>query len=353
MKQLSKNFLEFNKLMLSAKKSAPERINVKMRNLCLLTVGLLTGLAIPALTLVHLSKASLENSKIAGNFKYVSKANLTQNRFSIAEINSPKLSHSWLPKPIVSYGNPNTQVVSHKITSGNELYDVRLAALKADQIYPSLPKERTESSLISTMKTQLTYEDWKSLLAMEAKAMTQSQGDNRLAILVGDSLSLWFPQEKLPVDRLWLNQGISGDTCAGILKRVSVLSETRPDFIYIMVGINDLRKGTTDEIILQNHRQIVRKLRQTHPKSIIFLQSILPTRLSAISNTRIRHLNDQLSLIARQEGVYYLNLYDWFADFQGNLRLELTTDGLHLSAEAYDVWRSAIDEAEYRLNSQT
>ncbi|KAB8332075.1 lipolytic protein G-D-S-L family [Scytonema tolypothrichoides VB-61278] len=318
-----------------------------MRNLCLLTAGLLTGLVIPALTLVHLSNVYLENSRVFWNFKYVSKANLTQKIFSSAEINSPELSHSWLPKPIVSYSNLNTQVVSHKITSGNQLYHLRLAALKAGHIYPSLPKQRTESSLISTTKTQLTYEDWKSLLAMEAKAMTQSQGDHRLGILLGDSLSLWFPQEKLPLDRLWLNQGISGDTCGGVLKRMSVFSETRPDFIYIMVGINDLRKGTTDEIILHNHRQIVRKLRQTHPKTIIFLQSILPTRLSAISNTRIRHLNDQLSLIARQEGVYYLNLYDWFADFQGNLRLELTTDGLHLNTQAYDVWRSAIDEAEH------
>ncbi|MBW4595589.1 MAG: lipolytic protein G-D-S-L family [Brasilonema angustatum HA4187-MV1] len=322
--------------------------NVKTRNLCLLTVGLLTGLIIPALTLVHLSNIYSENSRVVLNLKYVSNQNITRKVFSSAGINPPELSHLWLTKRIESYSNPKTQVADYKIRSGKQLYYARLAALKTGHIYPSLPKDGTELSLISTRKTQLTYEDWKSLLAMEAKAMTQSQGDNRLGILVGDSLSLWFPQEKLPVDKLWLNQGISGDTCAGVLRRVSVFSETRPDFIYIMVGINDLRKGTTDEIILHNHREIVRKLRQTHPKTKIFLQSILPTRLSAISNTHIRHLNEQLSLIARQEGVYYLNLYDWFADFQGNLRLELTTDGLHLSTQAYDVWRSAIDEAEYK-----
>jgi lysophospholipase L1-like esterase len=184
---------------------------------------------------------------------------------------------------------------------------------------------------------------------MEAKAMAQSQGDNRLGILVGDSLSLWFPREKLPVGKLWLNQGISGETSNGILKRLSVFAQTKPDVIYIMAGINDLRKGTTDEIILGNHRQIVRKLRQTHPKTIIFIQSILPTRLSAIPNTRIRHLNDQLALIARQEGADYLNFYDSFTDFQGNLRQELTTDGLHLSAEGYEVWRSLVHQVEHTL----
>ncbi|NMF66202.1 lipolytic protein G-D-S-L family [Brasilonema octagenarum UFV-E1] len=333
--------------MLSVRKSGAGMKNVKTRNLCLLTVSLLTGMTIPALSLVHLSNVYSENSRVVLNLKYILKQNITNKVFFSAGINPSELSHSLLTKHIESYGSSKTQVADYKITSGKQLYYARLAALKAGQIYPSLPKDRTELSLISTRKTQLTYEDWKNLLAMEAKAMTQSQSDNRLGILVGDSLSLWFPQEKLPVDKLWLNQGISGDTCAGVLRRVSVFRETRPDFIYIMVGINDLRKGTTDEIILHNHREIVRKLRHTHPKTIIFLQSILPTRLSTISNTRIRHLNEQLSLIARQEGVYYLNLYDWFADFQGNLRLELTTDGLHLSTQAYDVWRTAIDEAEY------
>ncbi|MGH7999474.1 MAG: GDSL-type esterase/lipase family protein [Brasilonema sp.] len=323
-----------------------------MRSLCLLAASLLTGLVIPVFTLAHLSNVNSGNSRFISNLKYASKPNVSTQIFSSAEIVPPRLSHSLLSKPIESYQAPNTQFVSQQITSGNQLYYERLAGLKAGQIYPSLPEDNTKSSLISTTKTQLTYEDWKSLLAMEAKAMTQSQGDNRLGILLGDSLSLWFPQEKFSANRLWLNQGISGDTSGGLLKRVSVLSETRPDFIYIMAGINDLRKGTADEIILRNHRQIVRRLRHTHPKTIVFIQSILPTRLSAISNTRIRLLNDQLSLIAKQEGAYYLNLYDSFADSQGNLRLELTTDGLHLSRQGYDLWQSVLDESEYGLNEK-
>ncbi|MBW4630720.1 MAG: lipolytic protein G-D-S-L family [Iphinoe sp. HA4291-MV1] len=321
-----------------------------MRDLYLLAAGLLTGLVIPALTLLHLSNFHLGDGRVSWNLKYGSKPNVDEKIFSSVETAPSELSHSLLPKAVESYPNSNTQLFSYQITSGNQLYYERLAALKAGYIYPSLLENNAKSSLISTTKTQLTYEDWKRLLAMEAKAMAQYQGDNRLGILVGDSLSLWFPKEKLPVGRLWLNQGISGDTSSGILKRVSIFGETRPDVIYIMAGINDLRKGRTDEMILRNHRQIIRKLRQTHPQTIIFIQSILPTRLFTIPNTRIRHLNYQLSVIARQEGAYYLNLYDWFTDFQGNLRLELTTDRLHLSREGYEVWRSALNQVEYRLN---
>lgn len=321
-----------------------------MKDLYLLAASLLTGLVIPASTLPHLPNVNLGNSGAVWNLKDGLKANVGKKIFSSAEISPPEFIDSWLPKPVESQPSPKTQLVPRQITSGNQLYYERLAALKAGQIYPSLPEDSIKSSLISTKNTQLTYEDWKNLLTMEAKAMAQSQGENRLGILVGDSLSLWFPRENLPVSRLWLNQGISGETSNGILKRLSVFGETRPDVIYIMAGINDLRKGTTDEIVLRNYRQIVHKLRYTHPKSIIFIESILPTRLSAIPNTRIRHLNEQLALIARQEKADYLNLYDWFTDFQGDLRQELTTDGLHLSREGYEVWRSLLHQVEKNID---
>jgi lysophospholipase L1-like esterase len=187
---------------------------------------------------------------------------------------------------------------------------------------------------------------------MEAVAVAQFRGANRLSILLGDSLSMWFPREKMPTGKLWLNQGISGDTSSGVLKRLSAFSQTRPDVIYIMAGINDLRQGVTDETILNNHRLIIRRLRRTHPQTQIFLQSILPTRLPTISNNRIRHINHQLALIAQQQGVKYLDLHHWFTDFQGNLREDYTTDGLHLSKQGYGVWSSTLQlvEAERTLS---
>jgi lysophospholipase L1-like esterase len=204
----------------------------------------------------------------------------------------------------------------------------------------------------SIKKRQLTYDDWKSLLALEARAIALGQGTNHLSILIGDSLSMWFPREKLPAGKLWLNQGISGDTSSGVLKRLKAFSATRPDVIYIMAGINDLRKGDSDDAILRNYRRIVRRLRQAHPQTQIIVQSILPTRLPKLSNSRIRHINTQLTLIAKQEGANYLNIYSWFTDIEGNLRPELTTDGLHLSQEGYDVWRSALQQIEYRLTQR-
>ncbi|PMB00275.1 lipolytic protein G-D-S-L family [Fischerella thermalis CCMEE 5268] len=318
-----------------------------MRDVYLLAAGLLTGLVLPASTLPQQPIFHTDDHQVHGKNKENLQPVVTETLVPTLETSSPEFSEQSLPVATESFLTPSYKPI-WKPKSGNELYYHRLAALKAGQIYTRIADEQLKT-LWDGNNHQLTYEDWKSLLAMEAKAMAKGQGKNRLSILVGDSLSMWFPKEMLKREQLWLNQGISGDTSSGVLKRLSAFAKTKPSVIYVMVGINDLRKGRSDEVILSNHRLIIRRLRQNHPESMIIVQSILPSRLSNISNNRIRTLNHQLALLAQKEGVNYLNLYDWFADFEGKLREDLTTDGLHLSEYGYEVWRAAIDRIESQL----
>ena len=199
---------------------------------------------------------------------------------------------------------------------------------------------------------QLSYQDWIDILGREAKAKASQQPQN-LSIIAGDSLSRWFPDHLLPQERIWLNQGISGETSSGLLKRLSLFDQTQPEIIFVMIGVNDLLRGVPDDQLLANQQEIMRYLRRSHPQSQIVFQSILPhagasaswegrDRLLKLSNIRIRELNRKLAAIASTEGVNYLDLYPLFVNEQGNLRPSLTTDGLHLNYQGYIVWRSAL-----------
>ncbi len=199
---------------------------------------------------------------------------------------------------------------------------------------------------------QLNYQQWVALLGQEAEVVAAKKPDD-LAVLVGDSLSLWFPPELLLSERTWLNQGISGETSAGLLNRLELFDNTQPEVIFVMIGINDLIRGVKDETILANQQLIIDYLQRVHPRSKIVVQSILPhggknvtwegrDRLLAVSNKRIRKINEQLKAIAEDEGVTYLDLYPLFADSDGNLNTELSTDGLHLSPKGYLIWRNAL-----------
>ncbi|MEC4892376.1 MAG: GDSL-type esterase/lipase family protein [Oscillatoria sp. PMC 1051.18] len=229
--------------------------------------------------------------------------------------------------------------------SGSQLYQQRLAALNRGTLYTRL-NPNSFQSLWEKASNRPTHQHWKQLLQKEAQALAQGQGNNRLNVLVGDSLSLWFPSQLLPQGKFWLNQGISGENSTQVLQRIQAFEETRPETIYVMVGINDLRQGASDETILANIRQIVQNLRKSHPEAEVIVQSILPTRLASIPSDRIRRLNREIIFIAKHEGASYLNLHRLFVDADGLLRQELTTDGLHLNRKGYQVWQTGLKLAE-------
>jgi lysophospholipase L1-like esterase len=228
---------------------------------------------------------------------------------------------------------------------------------------------RALSSSKPGQRRQLTYEQWVALLRQEAKVAAESH-PKQLMVLAGDSLSLWFPPELLPSGNVWLNQGISGETSIGLLRRLKLFDQTQPETIFVMIGINDLIRGFSAETLLANYREIVQHLKRAHPQARIVVQSLLPhagsrllrsrqslthntalkedpavpwvPHLAIVSNDSIRQLNQALASMARDEGVDYMDLHSYFTDAKGDLSAPLSTDGLHLSAKGYQVWRSRL-----------
>ena len=230
-------------------------------------------------------------------------------------------------------------------SSGSQLYWQRFAAIRSGRLYTRLPIDSFREIWLRATKDP-TYDQWRTLLALEAKAATSGQGDRRLSIMVGDSLSLWFPSDRLPTGQLWLNQAISGETTNAILQRLPAFDRTHPHAIYVMAGVNDLKQGATDNEILWNLRQIVRRLKQVHPNAQVIVQSVLPTSTAIVPGNRIGWLNQRLATIVKADGALFLDLYAQFADADGNLRPELTTDGLHLNANGYATWQTGLAHAD-------
>lgn len=238
------------------------------------------------------------------------------------------------------------------------LNDPRVAPIVA-KVWPNRTPAAVQPSPVAepeaipeTARTILSYEQWLDVLKQEAIAVS-TKNPERLTVLLGDSLSLWFPPEQLPGDRSWLNQGISGETTAAMLKRLSFLDGTKPQTILVMAGINDLKSGVSEADLLTNYRTLIQTLKQKHPETELVVQSILPhsgpgitaeesDRLKAIPNEQIFRLNQKLATIAKEEQAFFLNLNPLFADQEGMLRSDLTTDGLHLSPAGYLVWSTAL-----------
>lgn len=247
---------------------------------------------------------------------------------------------------VPALAEPDNSLLAHvgpgiRPGTGSQLYSQRQVALAEGYVHTRISPDSFSDHWVNATGIR-SPEQWVDLLAEEAAAMAQLPEEAPLSIVVGDSISQWWPADLLPQDRYWLNQGISGDTTAGILSRLSSFAQTRPDTIHLMAGINDLKNGASDVDVLLNLAEIMRRLREQHPEAHVIVQSILPTRRDNLPGDRIRALNAQIEAIAREQQVTYVDLYPVFSDDAGNLRAELTTDGLHLNHYGYEVWQLAI-----------
>ncbi|MGF1522219.1 MAG: GDSL-type esterase/lipase family protein [Leptolyngbyaceae cyanobacterium] len=254
------------------------------------------------------------------------------------EIAMPQKLIAIAPAPIPLFSPPLAQ---RRPASGAQFYRQRELALQSGRLYTRLsPSEYADEW--SQTSDQPTYQDWISLLAREGQAVAAGQGGNRLEVIVGDSLGMWLPSDTLPRDRLWLNQSISGDTTSGILQRLTGFAGTRPTTIHLLAGVNDLKNGVPEATIASNLQTIVHQLQQQHPDANIVMYSLFPTRRADITNDRVQTLNRYLTAIAAEMSVEYRDVHSQFQDVEGSMRAELTTDGLHLNPQGYDVWRQSI-----------
>lgn len=112
-----------------------------------------------------------------------------------------------------------------------------------------------------------------------------------------------------------------------------------------MVGVNDLIQDITDDYTLRNFERIVSQIRVHSPKTDLYILSILPVNkamlpkaMHALTNDRIRELNRKILLFANSGEIPFVNMYEVYAAGNGQLRQQLTWDGLHLKLSAYVDW---------------
>ena len=177
-------------------------------------------------------------------------------------------------------------------------------------------------------------------------------------VLVGDSLTDNYPVSECfnGFEYEVYNRGIGGDTTDGLLKRFDEsIVELNPKVVVLLMGINDfaLKKDATPLTVASSLQCIVNKIHAALPETKIILEAIYPVNKSSSpkidvgsvgnkDNGLIKETNEILSKI---EGVTFLDLTSVLSDERGELKLELTREGLHLNAEGYFLITPVLEEA--------
>jgi lysophospholipase L1-like esterase len=161
-------------------------------------------------------------------------------------------------------------------------------------------------------------------------------------VFCGDSLTKGWEMYNLfdQPQKIYVN-GVVSCTSADILKRIEPIAARKPHKLFLMIGINEIKAQNR---IIDNYDKIIRKIREISPYTIIYVQSILPTRTKTIDNADIVATNTRLrELCARQnQFVHYLDIYAPFLADDGKLGPNFTEDGIHLTKNAYSLWKKLI-----------
>jgi lysophospholipase L1-like esterase len=144
-----------------------------------------------------------------------------------------------------------------------------------------------------------------------------------------------------------LNRGITGDQVEGVRARLPEIKRHQPSKIFLCVGINNLLLDQNYSEIDLKYRDLVRELRSDNRSLQLYIISVLPVnnqlKSIGIDNTEIIEVNNRLQQIARNFAVPYIDLAAQLTDASGNLAQRYTSDGIHLNAEGYMVWKKLID----------
>ncbi len=125
--------------------------------------------------------------------------------------------------------------------------------------------------------------------------------------------------------------------------------------IYIKVGLNELGYGT-EENFENKYAELIAKLREYEPRAIIYVHAILPVTAAksssdkAHNNPNILVRNASLEKFAKEQKAYFLDAGPVLSDEDGNLRPEMTSDGIHLKPEYMKIWREYLCEHAVEVN---
>ncbi len=168
-------------------------------------------------------------------------------------------------------------------------------------------------------------------------------------LFLGDSITEFYNLNNYYEGYKVVNSGICGDQTSDILddlqKRAYVYN---PSTVFLLIGTNDYIHEKKEDVTIKNIKEIVNKLNKNLPNAKIYLESIYPinntddkkidkSMVGIRNNNSIKKINSELKKYCNDKNCTYLDMYSLLEDKDGNLKLEYTKEGLHISNEGYEV----------------
>ena len=146
------------------------------------------------------------------------------------------------------------------------------------------------------------------------------------------------------------NFGVDGDRTQHVLWRIDngELDHISPKVVVLLIGTNNI--GSPADQIAAGNAAIVKRIHQKLPDAKVLLLGLFP-RGADISDPivvqfrhKVKAVNTELAKLDDGDKTQFLDIGDKFVDPQGNISKAVLKDGLHPSAQGYEIWADAMQD---------
>lgn len=169
-------------------------------------------------------------------------------------------------------------------------------------------------------------------------------------VFLGDSITELYKLDDYYQNFKVVNSGKSGYRTSDILSKLdTMVYDYNPTKVFLLIGTNDfLNKDVTTYEIYKNITKIIEEIQKNRRYAKIYVESIYPTchhdeekvnleETNKRPNKKIKEINQKLKEYCEKNDITYIDVYSKLLDKDGELKLDYTVDGLHLSEDGYDV----------------
>ena len=117
--------------------------------------------------------------------------------------------------------------------------------------------------------------------------------------------------------------------------------------IYLMVGINELGRGTTEDY-MEKYTEVVDTLRAWEPDAKLIIQGVMHvsgeknSKDPIFNNSNINARNNAVATLADNKDIFYIDVNEVVCDEEENLNEEYTFDQIHLLGVYNDLWKEFL-----------
>ena len=197
-------------------------------------------------------------------------------------------------------------------------------------------------------------EDWANLNYYKEENLKIVRGGTKEGIIfMGDSITEEWGRimPEFFSNKQYINRGIGGQTTPQMLIRFRQdVIDLNPDAVVILAGTNDIAGNTGPSSVKMIIDNLMSMAEIASKQNIqVFMSSILPVFRYPWNKSiidpfkKIAEINNFMKDFSNREKLVYVDYHSHMVDSRPGLKLELTTDEVHLNQAGYIVMSEIIN----------